>query len=142
MRKSRVAFFGCVALLCASPTIAHADARADARARFKKGMDYVTAKKYDEAVLELRAAYELMPHANLLYNIGRAYAEGGKLEEALGYYKKYLDTNPADHEEVEQLTLALEMRIRRAALPTPVLHSSGWPMNRSKAQVSSAESSS
>ena len=94
-------------------TPAHADARTEARSHFKKGMDSITAGKYDEGITELKLAYTLLPHPNVLYNIARAYAEAGDLDEAASYFRKYIEGNPADKEETSQILKNLEARIKR-----------------------------
>jgi len=98
-----------------------ADARTEARAHFKKGMDSISAGKYDEGISELEKAYAILPHPNVLFNIARAYNEMGDLEKAVDYYKKYLETNPPDKEEVGNLIKALEVRIKaKQEKPQPV----------------------
>lgn len=89
------------------------DARTEARAHFKKGMEFIGAGRYDDGIGELLKAYEILPHPNVLYNIGRAYAEAGELEKAVEYFKKYIDTNPADKEEAQAVLTNLEARMRR-----------------------------
>nr|MCU0677156.1 hypothetical protein [Myxococcota bacterium] len=56
----------------AVPTLA--DVRTEARRHFRRGMDLVAAGNLDEGIAELEVAYETLPHPNVLYNIGRAYA--------------------------------------------------------------------
>ncbi|MDB5215813.1 MAG: TonB-dependent receptor, partial [Myxococcaceae bacterium] len=102
-----------VALLVLRTTPAFADARTEARSHFKKGMDEITAGKYDDGIAELQKAYQLLPHPNVLYNIARAYAEAGDLEEAITYFRKYLEGNPPDKEEASQILKNLEARIKR-----------------------------
>ena len=102
-----------VALLLLRSTPAFADARTEARSHFKKGMDSIAAGKYDEGISELKVAYTLLPHPNVLYNIARAYAEAGDLDEAAGYFRKYIDGNPPDKEEAAQILKNLEARIKR-----------------------------
>jgi outer membrane receptor for ferrienterochelin and colicin len=94
-------------------TPAQADARTEARSHFKRGMDSITAGKYDEGIVELQKAYQLLPHPNVLYNIARAYAEAGDLEEAVTYFRKYLEGNPPDKDEASQILKNLEARIKR-----------------------------
>ncbi len=100
-------------LLVLQSTPALADARTEARAHFKKGMDSISAGKYDEGIGELQKAYQILPHPNVLYNIARAYAEAGDLDEATTYFRKYLDGNPPDKEEASQILKNLEARIKR-----------------------------
>src|SRR6516225_10629744 len=98
-------------LLSASGALA--DARTEAKAHFKKGMAAIAEGKYEEGISELQRAYEILPHPNVLYNIARAYAESGDLEGAVANYKKYLEGNPPDRDEVSQIVANLEARIER-----------------------------
>lgn len=100
-------------LLVLQSTPALADARTEARAHFKKGMDSIAGGKYDEGIGELQKAYQILPHPNVLYNIARAYAEAGDLDEATTYFRKYLEGNPPDKEEAAQILKNLEARIKR-----------------------------
>jgi iron complex outermembrane receptor protein len=101
------------ATMAARTTPALADARTEARAHFKKGMDAIGAGKYDDGIKELQVAYQLLPHPSVLYNIARAYAEAGDLEEAITYFHKYIDGNPPDKDEASQVLKNLEARIKR-----------------------------
>src|ERR1700686_3162923 len=69
--------------------------------------------KYDAGIEELKKAYDILPHPNVLYNIARAYVDQGDLENAVAYYKKYLEGNPKDRDEVAQIVAALEARTRK-----------------------------
>lgn len=99
-------------LLAAGP--AQADARTEARAHFKKGMDAIGQGRYEDGIAELQRAYEILPHPNVLYNMARAYAEAGELEPAVANFKKYLEGNPPDKEEVSAIVKSLEARIKKA----------------------------
>lgn len=105
----------------AVPSVASADARSDARAHFKRGMDAIGERRFDEGIRELNLAYEILPHPSVLYNLGRAHAEAGHTEEALGVYRRYLAENPPDREEVERVVERLEAQLRaeRAAAARP-----------------------
>jgi outer membrane receptor for ferrienterochelin and colicin len=92
---------------------AWADARTEARGHFKKGMSAISNGHYEEGIAELQRAYEILPHPNVLYNIARAHAESGDLEGAVVNYKKYLEGNPPDRDEVQQIVTNLEGRIKR-----------------------------
>lgn len=92
---------------------ASADARTEARAHFKKGMDAIAAGRFDEGIPELEKAYEILPHPNVLYNIARAHAEAGNLEKAIDYYKRYLETNPPDKDETQAVLKGLEARLKK-----------------------------
>jgi outer membrane receptor for ferrienterochelin and colicin len=92
---------------------AFADARTEAKSHFKKGMAAITEGKYEEGISELQRAYEISPHPSVLYNIARAYAESGDLEGAVATFRKYLDGNPPDKDEVTTVVTALEGRLER-----------------------------
>src|SRR5262249_57172810 len=93
--------------------IARADERTEARAHFKRGMSQIADGRYDSGIEELKKAYDILPHPNVLYNIARAYVDQGDLENAVAYYKKYLEGNPKDRDEVAQIVASLEARIRK-----------------------------
>ena len=90
-----------------------ADARTEAKSHFKKGMTAIADGKYEEGISELQRAFEILPHPNVLYNIARAYAESGDLEGAVATYRKYLEGNPPDKDEVSQIVNSLEARLER-----------------------------
>jgi iron complex outermembrane receptor protein len=92
---------------------ARADERTEARAHFKKGMSAIAEGKYDVGIEELKSAYDILPHPNVLYNIARAYVDTGDLDNAVTYYKRYLEGAPKDRDEVAQIVAGLEERIRK-----------------------------
>jgi iron complex outermembrane receptor protein len=95
------------------PRGALADERTEARAHFKKGMAQIGEGHYEAGIAELKRAYEILPHPNVLYNVARAYVDIGDLENAVVYYKLYLEGAPKDRDEVAQVVASLEARIRR-----------------------------
>ncbi len=101
-----------LALILASGN-AFADARTDARRSFRHGMDLVAEGKYDTGVAELKKAYEMLPHINVLFNIARAYTEMGDVENALVYYERYALENPPDREDVLATMRQLQGRMDR-----------------------------
>ncbi|MBS2018761.1 MAG: TonB-dependent receptor plug domain-containing protein, partial [Deltaproteobacteria bacterium] len=119
LRETRPSFFArLLAVLVAFALLFHtapavADARTEARAHFKKGMDSISAGKYDDGIAELQKAYALLPHPNVLYNIARAYAEAGDLDEAVKYFQRYIEGNPPDKDEAQQILDKLQARIKR-----------------------------
>ncbi len=117
-RRGRVTMNRCAAGLVLSATLlsaggALADARTEAKSHFKKGMQAIAEGKYEEGISELQRAYEILPHPNVLYNIARSYAESGDLEGAVATYRKYLEGNPPDRDEIGQVVAALESRLER-----------------------------
>lgn len=90
-----------------------ADERTEARAHFKKGMANVADGRYEAGIEELKKAYDILPHPNVLFNIARAYVDMGDLENAVAFYKRYLEGNPKDRDEVAQIVASLEARARK-----------------------------
>jgi iron complex outermembrane receptor protein len=107
-----VAWLALGALVVCTAT-ARADERTEARAHFKKGMAAIAEGHYDSGIEELKKAYDILPHPNVLYNIARAYVDVGDLENAVIYYRRYLEGNPKDRDEVAQIVASLEARIRK-----------------------------
>jgi tetratricopeptide (TPR) repeat protein len=77
-------FLGALVLSSGS---ARADERTEARSHFKKGMAEIADGRYEVGIDELKKAYDILPHPNVLYNIARAYVDQGDLENAVAYYK-------------------------------------------------------
>ena len=100
-----------LAMFAARPALA--DARTEARVYFKKGMEAISAGKYEEGISSLEKAYEILPHPNVLYNIARAHVEAGNLEKAVENFKKYLETNPPDKDDTLAVVKALEARLKK-----------------------------
>ena len=91
---------------------AHADSKADARRYFQQGMAALEAGRYREGIDLLTKAYEIRPHRNVLFNIGRAYASLGELDQATDYFERYLATDPPDAGKVRSTMAELEERRR------------------------------
>lgn len=52
--------------------------------------DYATAiSRYEEA-------YKLKASPNLLFNLGQCHRKTGRLDEALSYFRRFLETNPSE----------------------------------------------
>ena len=113
MRRARwnlvVALSASMFALVASPALA--DVRTEARRHFRAGMALIQEGQVDAGVAELQVAYDILPHPNVLYNIGRAYAEAGRYEESLEYFEQYMESDPPDREEVSQFIAAIEARL-------------------------------
>jgi outer membrane receptor for ferrienterochelin and colicin len=112
------------------PSVALADARAEARRHFESGMEHIAASRFDQGVAELETAYEILPHPAVLYNIARAWRDAGELERSLDAFRRYLATDPPDGEEVEAAIANLEKRIaekKPAPRPDPEPEPGGKP---------------
>ena len=75
--------------------LALADVRTDARREFRAGMQAVSEGRYDEGIAHLEAAYDILPHPNVLYNIALALMYSGRSEEAILYLERYKESAPA-----------------------------------------------
>ena len=92
---------------------ARADERTEARRFYERGMQLIVKGQYEQGIAELQRAYDTLPHPNVLYNIGRAYVEMGEYEKALGYFRRYLQTEPADRGEVQEVVDRLQSLLDR-----------------------------
>lgn len=99
----------------ASPSL-YANDRVEARKYFQAGMALIQARQFDEGIALLGKAYQLAPHPSVLYNIGRAYLDAGRFEEALSYLERYVESDPPDRGEVELLVTSLKAKREQARL--------------------------
>lgn len=152
-RVDRFAF--CVVVLVLSAGIARAqepvasveepmpenlEATRQAREHFTAGVEHFTAHRYREAIRSFSLAAQLVPSADLWFNIARAHEELSEYEEAIEHYRLYLRdrVDPPDREVVEQHITVLEERAeaareaRRARATTGTLRLSA---NREGAEV-------
>ncbi len=108
-------------LLLLVPSLALADVRVEARKRFKQGMALIHDGQLEEGIDALLAAYKLKPHPNVLYNVAKAYEALGKPAEALGYYRRYLESDPPDASDVHHAIERLEPLLPKVKVkePTP-----------------------
>jgi len=113
--------------LFAAPA-AFADARRDAKRHFRDGMALIASGQVERGIAELKQAYAVKPHADLLYNIARAYVDLGRIPEALDYFQRYVATDPDDRAQVEaviaRLSGAIGARPPVAQTPAPSVDTS------------------
>jgi iron complex outermembrane receptor protein len=109
----------CLAAALGLPRAAHADERAEARRHFRAGLQLVTQQRYTEAIAEFEEANRILPNANVLFNIARAYADAGDLDRAIDNYTRYLTADVPDRAEVERAVRELERRRRERSAPPP-----------------------
>lgn len=95
-----------LALCLAAPALA--DSRADARRHFKQGMSDIADGHYEQGIDELKQAYMIKPHPSVLFNIGKAYQDEGRLTDAIDYYQQYLSYDPPDSGDVRTRISNLE----------------------------------
>ncbi len=69
------------------------------KSRFEKGREYYTAKQYDQAVEEFKAAAELDPGQHVIYaNMAESYKNLRKYDDAVQSYSKALEMLAAKQE--------------------------------------------
>ncbi len=91
---------------------AWADSKAEARRYFQAGMALIDQGKYREGVESLLKAYEIRPHRNVLFNIARAYASWGRVDDAIIYFERYLETDPPDAARIRSTLEELRLRVQ------------------------------
>lgn len=108
---------GLLALLV--PGVAHADPRDDARRHFAAGLEAAREQDFELALSEFTAAQDAYPHPATLYNIARAHADLGNLEQAIAFYRLYQAAQPDKAADVDPVIRVLEARIQQKQAPPP-----------------------
>ena len=86
-----------------------------ARQHFMAGIEHFSAHRYREAIQSFQLAAQLVPSADLWFNIARAHEELSEYEPAIEHYQRYLRdrVDPPDQEQV--LAHIEQLRVRAAA---------------------------
>jgi tetratricopeptide (TPR) repeat protein len=79
-----------VAALAIAPATAFAGRKDDAKAHVAKATRAHTDGRFDDARVELEAAYALDPRPDLLYALGQVHAKLGNCVEAKRYFKRFV----------------------------------------------------
>jgi len=95
--------------LAIAPAAARADNKEDARVHVANATRAHKAGHYDEARLELEAAYALDPDPAVLYALGQVHAKLGHCREATAYFTRFGAT-----QKDPQVTKVVEQEIGRA----------------------------
>jgi tetratricopeptide (TPR) repeat protein len=118
----RRAAFACLLAVVAAPFVV-THARADqgkhpspaavkaAAHHFERAKELYQAGNYDDAISELETARALDPYAkDLVYNLGLVHEKAGHIENALHFYKLYLemDLEPSERARAESIVHRLE----------------------------------
>ena len=80
-----------MALTSARASAEPAEARAEARSHFDRGVGFSRQHAYTEALGEFQRAYQIFPHFSVLYNIGQALIALGRPTDAIAALTRYLD---------------------------------------------------
>lgn len=114
-----------LSLLVASAAWAQAkpDSKIAAKEHYARGTSYYDLGRYDDAIKEFEAAYQLKNDPAFLYNLAQSYRLAGNEERALHFYKTYLRYVPKapKRAEIEERIAALErqMATESKATTTP-----------------------
>src|SRR5688500_535179 len=98
---------------------------AEARQRYKKGLDLYEDGAFDAALIEFQRAYDTAPSYKILYNIGLVHLQLNDYAGALRSFKKYLDDggkrlDAKRRGEVEREVKKLEGRVANLEIKSNV----------------------
>src|SRR2546428_3252108 len=93
----------------------------EAKRHFRDGMSLIGAGQVERGIAELKQAYAIKPHPDVLYDIAKAYVDLGDIPEALNYFRQYVATDPVDKEQVQAIIQRLQSAIGSAAPPPPAM---------------------
>ena len=110
-----------VVVLLIAPGSAFAGKKEEAKAHVTKATKAHKEGHFEEARVELEAAYALDPNPDLLYAIGQVYAKLGKCNEATTYFKRFVATqkDPKVAKVVDQAIAACKPASESGANPPP-----------------------
>jgi tetratricopeptide (TPR) repeat protein len=69
---------------------------ATATRRYEAGMAHFNLEEWDQAIVDFEAGYRAKPVPEFLYNLGQAYRLSRRPEKAIGFYRRFLYTLPAE----------------------------------------------
>jgi len=136
-RASRRALLTAAVLALASAALAQEpprDITQQALEQYQQGMTAYRSGQYSAAIEAFTRAHALDPAPILLFNIAQAHWKKGNREEALTFYRRYLETAPdaANREQIEARIRELETPPAPATEPppevtTPAIHLEAVP---------------
>jgi tetratricopeptide (TPR) repeat protein len=99
---------------------ANTDSKTAAREHYARGTSYYDLGKYDDAIKEFEAAYQLKNDPAFLYNLAQSYRLAGNAERALHFYRTYLRYMPKapNRAEIGDRIAALEKQVAAEAKTT------------------------
>ena len=99
----------------------------DAREHYRRGMDAVSEARWEDACEAFATAYELVPRPLILFNLGGAQMEAGRLVDALDSYRRFLESAESESEEFVSEARAAVERLERS-VPRVTLRAPGAPV--------------
>lgn len=124
----------------AEPTPENMEATQQARQHFMTGVEHFSAHRYRDAIRSFSLAAQLVPSADLWFNIARAHEELSEYEEAIEHYQRYLRdrVDPPDRADIERHIEELRARAERereARRTEPTTGTLRLTANREGAQI-------
>jgi hypothetical protein len=98
----------------------------EAREHYQHGMDAVNDARWEEACEAFASAYELVPRPLILFNLGGAQMEAGRLVGALESYQRFLESAESESPEFVAEARAAVERLERS-IPRVTLRAPGAP---------------
>jgi tetratricopeptide (TPR) repeat protein len=95
------------------------DGRETAKRDFERGMHYYNLGEFELALKQFKAAYDVAPHADLLFNIGQCHRNLGQNEDAIFFFERYVEQLPDGDDAEEVRTLLVELRTREPIVYDP-----------------------
>lgn len=89
-RGSRAAVLALALLVGARASAQDARGREEARARFERGVAYIEAERWADAITELQRAREIRATPAVLYNLGLAYRAVGRSRDAVAAFRDFV----------------------------------------------------
>lgn len=116
------------------------EATQQAREHFMAGVEHFSAHRYRDAIRSFSLAAQIIPSADLWFNIARAHEELSEYPEAIEHYQRYLRdrVDPPDRAEIERHITVLEQRAeaeREARRTQPTTGTLRLSANRDGAEI-------
>lgn len=104
-----------------APAIARANPADDARAHVARATQAHKEGRFDDARVELEAAYALTPKPELLYALGQVHAKLGRCGDATTYFRRFAATqsDPQVAQVIDQAIAACKSAAPAAAPASP-----------------------
>lgn len=88
----------------------------DAKAHMDKGQGFFLEKKFAEAAVEFRAAYQIKPFSTFLFNEAVCHEKLKNYDEAIKLFKQYIDIDPNAPDKPNVLARIAKLEAERDAV--------------------------
>jgi tetratricopeptide (TPR) repeat protein len=103
------------------PAYAGPNETAAARAEYEQGTAAYNLGKFDDAALHYQAAYNWDRDPNMLFNTAQSFQAGGRLEQALAFFRSYVREAAVDapYRRVAEKSIE-DLRVKVEGPPAPL----------------------